>query len=98
MSVAGISADQCVEFKVGGIHLSDNFKTWMKWISTFLFLFAGAILSMRLEISQYGFIAFLLGHAILTYLFIRTRDMPMLVQNAAFLLIDINGIYRWFFA
>lgn len=62
-----------------------------------MFLFAGAIISMRLSISQYGFIAFLIGHLSLTYLFIKQHDRPMLIQNSAFIIIDLIGIYRWFF-
>lgn len=68
-----------------------------KWLSTFLFLSAGTLLSLNIEISRFGFPLFLTGHIILTYFFLKKKDWPMLTQNGFFLLIDCIGIYRWFF-
>jgi hypothetical protein len=68
-----------------------------KWIATFLFLTAGTLLSLNLEVSKVGFLFFLVGHVMLTVVFFKQRDWSMLVQNAFFLVIDMIGIYRWFF-
>jgi len=71
--------------------------SFLKWLSTVMFLLAASMIALRLNISQYGYIAFIIGHLALTYLFIKEHDRPMLVQNAAFLIIDFIGVYRWFF-
>jgi hypothetical protein len=68
----------------------------VKWLATILFLTAGTLLSLNIEISRFGFFFFLTGHIILTYYFIKYRDWAMVVQNGFFLFIDALGIYRWF--
>ena len=69
----------------------------MKWLATFLFLTAGTMLSLNIEISRFGFLFFFAGHVLLSYYFAKHRDYAMLTQNAFFLIIDSIGIYRWFF-
>ena len=69
----------------------------MKWIATILFLTAGTLLSLNIEISRIGFLFFLTGHVLLTYYFLKLKDYAMITQNAFFLIIDAIGIYRWFF-
>lgn len=67
----------------------------LKWLTT-LFLVSGAVIvALNIPESKWGFIAFLIGHIILIYCFIKERDIPLLVQNVMFLLIDIVGIFYW---
>ena len=68
----------------------------MKWLATALFLSAGTLLSLNIEISRFGFLLFLSGHILLTWYFFRYKDWAMITQNAFFILIDLLGIYRWF--
>lgn len=68
-----------------------------KWLATILFLSAGLLISLNIEISRFGFICFLAGHIILSLVFFKNRDYPMIVQNLAFIVIDVIGIYKWFF-
>lgn len=70
----------------------------MKWLATALFLTAGTLLSLNIEISRFGFFFFGVGHVLLTYYFIKHKDNPMIVQNGFFLIIDGMGVYRWFIA
>lgn len=70
----------------------------MKWIATILFLTAGTLLSLNIEISRFGFFFFAIGHVILTYYFAKLKDYAMITQNSFFLIIDGIGIYRWFIA
>lgn len=70
----------------------------MKWIATGLFLSAGTLLSLNFEISRFGFLLFLIGHVLLTLVFMKQKDWAMVTQNGFFILIDCLGIYRWFFA
>jgi len=69
----------------------------MKWLATFLFLSAGTLLSLNIEISRFGFLLFLTGHVLLSYYFVKHKDWAMATQNGFFLFIDAIGIYRWFF-
>lgn len=68
-----------------------------KWIGTLLFMVAGIALATNFDGSKYGFFAFLTAHIMYVYIFFRTKDYPMLVNNIMFACIDIWGIYRWFF-
>ena len=68
-----------------------------KWIGTVLFFTAGFCLASNFEYSRYGFFAFLTAHLMYVYVFIQSRDYPMITNNALFALIDLWGIYRWFF-
>lgn len=68
----------------------------MKWLATALFLSAGTLLSLNIEISRFGFLLFLTGHVLLTYYFVKFKDYAMVTQNAFFIIIDMLGIYRWF--
>ena len=68
----------------------------MKWLATALFLSAGTLLSLNIEISRFGFLLFFTGHILLTWYFLKEKDWAMITQNAFFILIDILGIYRWF--
>lgn len=69
----------------------------IKWIATALFLFAGTVLALNIEISKYGFLCFYAGHILLAYYFLKQRDWALVTQNAFFLVIDSIGIVRWFF-
>ena len=69
----------------------------MKWLATGLFLIAGTLLSLNIEISRFGFLMFFTGHILLSYVFIKNKDWAMATQNGFFLFIDIFGIFRWFF-
>jgi hypothetical protein len=71
---------------------------YAKWLATALFLSAGTLLSLNIEISRFGFLLFLSGHVLLTWFFFREKDWAMITQNAFFILIDLLGIYRWFIA
>jgi hypothetical protein len=68
-----------------------------KWIGTILFMTAGFALASNFEGSKYGFFAFLIAHTMYVYIFAKTKDWPMVTNNAMFACIDMWGIYRWFF-
>lgn len=69
-----------------------------KWIGTVSFLLAAILLSSNIEASKFGFVIFLYGHSIFAFHFwFKERDYPMFTNNAAFLIVDLYGINRWFF-
>lgn len=57
---------------------------------------AGLLLSLNIDASKWGFILFFMGHVVLSGVFIRARDWPMVFHNVFFLFVDVVGIYRWF--
>jgi|TARA_B110000977_G_scaffold197180_1_gene279098 hypothetical protein len=69
----------------------------MKWLATAIFLSAGTLLSLNIEISRFGFLLFLTGHVLLSYWFFKEKDWAMATQNGFFIFIDLLGIFRWFF-
>ena len=69
----------------------------MKLIATFIFLSAGTLLSLNIEISRFGFLLFFVGHVLLSFYFVKHKDWAMTTQNGFFIFIDILGIYRWWF-
>ena len=68
---------------------------YAKWIASILFLSAAILLSSNNEISKYGIIMFLVGHIMLTWVFYKFKDKPMIFQNGVFIAIDIYGVYNW---
>jgi hypothetical protein len=76
--------------------VSENTVQGLKWISGSLFLMAGLLLSLNVDVSKIGFLLFFVGHVGLIVAFIKANDTPMIVQNSCFTVIDVIGIYRWF--
>ena len=76
--------------------LKSNWVNVGKWVATALFLFAGGILALNVEISRWGFVAFLIAHGLLVVVFSKVKDYAMLLQNGFFIFIDLIGIFRWF--
>jgi hypothetical protein len=68
----------------------------VKWLATGLFLSAGTLLSLNIEISRFGFLLFFAGHILLSYIFLKEKDWAMVTQNGFFIFVDMIGIYRWF--
>ena len=76
--------------------LLSNWTELSKWIATLLFWFAGTVLALNVDISRWGFVAFLIAHLLLVVVFTKVKDYPMLLQNAFFIIVDCIGIFRWF--
>ena len=68
-----------------------------KWIASVLFLLAAILLSSNNEVSKYGMILFLIGHIMLTFVFYKHKDNPMIFQNGVFIIVDVYGVYNWWF-
>ena len=68
-----------------------------KWVMSFLFLAAALVLGSNTSISKYGYVIFMSGHMLGTYVFIKTKDMALLWQNFLFMAVDAFGVYRWLF-
>jgi len=66
-----------------------------KWIMSITFLGSALLLSSNFEYSRIGFLTFFVGHLMGLYVF--RRDPAMFWHNIIFTVIDLWGIYRWWF-
>jgi len=63
----------------------------MKWLATILFLTAGTLLSLNIEISRFGFLLFFTGHVLLSFYFVKHKDWAMATQNGFFSFYRFDG-------
>jgi len=73
-----------------------RYTNYFKWVGTFCFITAAILLSANFEGSRYGFLLFLFGHILLTWLFWKLKDYPLTFQNGFFIIVDMFGIWNWF--
>ena len=67
------------------------------WIGSLLGLFGAALLALNVQISGYGWVAFLASNmAWITY-GIRTKTNSLLVMQLGFTFTSFVGLYRWLF-
>jgi hypothetical protein len=69
----------------------------LKWASTVLLVFGALLISLNIPESRLAFPAFSLGHFILIIVFLKERDIAIVVQMIFFWLLDILALYRWFY-
>jgi hypothetical protein len=69
----------------------------IKWIAFALFVFGGTVVSLKLSFMRFAFPCFVVGHAIFVYDFWKShKNMPLLLQNAYFLVVNLIATYIWF--
>jgi hypothetical protein len=69
----------------------------LKWASTVLLVFGALLISLNIPESRLAFPAFFLGHSILVIVFLKERDIAIVVQMIFFWALDILALYRWFY-
>ena len=70
----------------------------IKWISSTIFIIAGTSMALKTPWLKWSFPAFVVGHTILTYEFYhRHKNIPLLIQNSYFAMVNIIATYIWFF-
>jgi hypothetical protein len=68
-----------------------------KWWAILILIVGGVMLAGKLPISySIAYLLLLLGHLGMLHTFYDKRDVPMMVVNAVWVLIDAIGMYRWF--
>jgi len=67
----------------------------LKWIASGILILAGIMISFKVPHFEYAFAVFFLGHAIMQFVFFKTKEHAMLTANSVFWVIDAVGIYRW---
>lgn len=67
-----------------------------KWWAVVLLIIGGIILAGRLPLPLWiPYALFFFGHGGMLHSFYNKRDIPMVIVNFVWLLIDITGIIRW---
>jgi|APCry1669189472_1035225.scaffolds.fasta_scaffold00353_11 hypothetical protein len=70
----------------------------IKWIALTIFIIAGTSVALKMPWLKWSFPGFVIAHGILVYDFARThKNLPLLLQNSYFFIVNIIATYIWFF-
>lgn len=70
----------------------------IKWIALTIFIIAGTSVALKAPWLRWSFPSFVIAHGILVYDFLRThKNIPLLLQNMYFFIVNIIATYIWFF-
>jgi len=68
-----------------------------KWWAILILIVGGVMLAGKLPVPySLAYALLLFGHLGMLHTFYDKRDIPMMVVNAVWVLIDAVGMYRWF--
>lgn len=68
-----------------------------KWWAILILIAGGVMLAGRLPVPfSVAYLLLLFGHLGMLHTFYDKRDIPMMVVNAVWVVIDAVGMYRWF--
>jgi hypothetical protein len=68
-----------------------------KWWAIVILVLGGIMLAGRLPVPYtLAYLFLLFGHLGMLHTFFDKRDIPMMVVNAVWVVIDVVGMYRWF--
>jgi hypothetical protein len=67
----------------------------VEWSGAILGLIGSLLLALKLDISGYGFIAFLVSNVCWLYFGIRNRAWGLVTMQAGFTVTSLMGIYNW---
>lgn len=68
---------------------------WLKWIGSLTGIAGALTIALNLPISGWGFIAFLISSSAWLAAAAIQRDTALAILCAAYMAVDILGIYRW---
>jgi len=67
-----------------------------KWWAVILLIIGGIILAGKLPVPLFiPYVLFFFGHGGMLHSFYEKHDIPMVIVNSVWLLIDIIGVIRW---
>jgi hypothetical protein len=68
-----------------------------KWWAILILIIGGIMLAGKLSVPySLAYLLLLFGHLGMLHTFYDKRDVPMIMVNAVWVLIDALGMYRWF--
>ena len=67
-----------------------------KWWAVLILIAGGIILAGKLPVPLFvPYVLFFFGHAGMFHSFYLKRDIPMVIVNSVWLIIDVVGVIRW---
>lgn len=77
-------------------HTAEHRVITRKWWAVSILIAGGIILAGKLPVPlSIPYVLFFFGHAGMLHSFWDKKDIPMVIVNGVWLLIDLMGIYRW---
>jgi nicotinamide riboside transporter PnuC len=67
------------------------------WIGSITGIIGAIFVALNFDLSKFGYMFFLISSTTWAYQAHKNKDNALLVINIAFTIINIIGIYRWFF-
>jgi hypothetical protein len=68
----------------------------VEWSGAALGLIGSLLLALKLDISGYGFVAFLVSNSCWLYFGIRNRAWGLVTMQVGFTVTSLMGLYNWF--
>lgn len=70
----------------------------LEWCATGLAVVGAILLALKLDVSGWAFILYLISTVTFSIVFLKERRWSMLVLNLVFVATNMVGIYRWLIA
>jgi len=71
--------------------------TNLKWFATAVSFIGAMNIALNTPYSKYAFMIFLISSTTYMYAGYKDKDWPLVFLNVGFFIVDIVGIWRWFF-
>jgi hypothetical protein len=68
----------------------------LKWLSVFITVIAAITISFRLTDITTSYIIFFIGHIIMVFIMLKSKDWSLLTMNIMWILLDIVGFINWY--
>lgn len=68
----------------------------LKWLSVAITVIAAITVSFRLTDVTTSYIIFLIGHCLMVFIMVKTKDWSLLTMNIFWVLLDIIGFINWY--
>jgi len=69
---------------------------FLKWLSVVITVIAAIIISTKITSISISYTIFFIGHALMTFIMIKTKDWSLLTMNIIWLIIDVIGFINYY--
>lgn len=67
----------------------------LRWVGTLTGVFGALILALNIPVSGWGWVLFTISSISWTIAGLVLKDMSLVVLQAAFVVVDVIGVWRW---
>ena len=71
--------------------------TNLKWLASLTAFIGAMTIALNTEYSKYAFFIFIISSTIWMIAGYKVKDWPLVFTNIGFFIVDIVGIWKWFF-